>query len=97
ITEKLHFYVQFEDSDVEQTSFQFTRPDEFDLRDDLGFAINYRFNPNVVLKAEYHEVDELLPSFAPVGVLPGGRPLLEPITFDAPDGSYSILSLAVSF
>ena len=65
------------------------------MREDLGFAINYLFNPNLVLKAEYHRVDGEEFTFIPL-FTPGGLRLQPSIQgFDS--GDYSILSLSVSF
>ncbi len=96
-TEKLAFYVQGEFSDLEQASRRFTGPLVTEgFRDDVGFAVNYAFLPNVVLKAEHHQVDLNQPGFAGAVPTPEGLKLV-PRTRKATDGSYSIVSLSASF
>lgn len=95
-TEKIHGFVQWETSRVTQKSTAFTRDVTTEDRTDIGISINYRFTSNVVLKMEYHEVDEEELSFDLV-FLPSGIPLLDPINIPFDNGSYSILSLALSF
>lgn len=92
-TEKIHAFAQWETSRVTQSSASFTHDVTTEDRTDVGISLNYRFTSNVVLKAEYHEVDE--EEFVPIDV--SGQVLLVPINIPFPDGSYSILSLALSF
>lgn len=95
-TEKLHAYVQYEDSVVVQSSPVFTvDEDTVNLAQDLGFALNYHFSPNLVLKLEYHEIDQEIPTFVPV-FTPGGF-AIQPVNIPSDNGSYSIATLAVSF
>lgn len=96
VTEKFRIYLQLEDSNVESAGDIFTRTEEVDSRDDLGISLHYSFSPQVVLKYEYHEVDQELNGFAPV-FDPDRGPLLDPIAIPRENGDYSILSLAVSF
>ena len=95
-TEKIHAFLQWETSEVTNKSDAFTRDATIEDRRDTGISINYRFSSNVVLKAEYHKVYEEELSFDPV-FLPDGQVLLDPIVTPSDNGSYSIISLAVSF
>ena len=95
-TEKIHAFAQIERSRVTQTSVAFTRDAHQDARDDLAVSLNYRFSSNVVAKVEYHWLDEEDLGFVPV-FFPDRPPLLEPFGIPHENGSYSIVSLAVSF
>ncbi len=95
--EKFRIFLQGELADVAQAAPQFTEDADFDIREDYGIALNYAFSPNVVLKAEYHQVDQQLAVFAPVFIPQPPFFLLQPIVQNFNDGDYSILSLAVSF
>jgi hypothetical protein len=94
-TEKFRIYLQSEVNDTESSATTFTNDFDAKLREDLGIAINYLFSPNLVLKAEYHDVQGedigLLPVFGPSGLL------LQPFTQEVDGGDYSIVSLSVSF
>ncbi|MEM1177348.1 MAG: hypothetical protein AAGM22_03315 [Acidobacteriota bacterium] len=94
-TDQLHFYVQYEKQESEWTSVDFVRPADFDTREDLGFAVNYLFTPNLVLKAEYHTVDVesavLFPAFTPQGLR------LDNNILGSEDGNYTIISFSASF
>ena len=94
-TDKLRFYVQYETGDSDIFASIFTNDFTVTLREDLGFAVNYLFSPNLVLKAEYHEVSgEDFTFFPTVG--PAGFQLV-PLVTDLDDGNYYILSFSVSF
>lgn len=95
-TEKIHAFAQWEQSEVTQTSAAFTRAAVQDVRTDTGVSVNYRFSSNVVLKGEYHWVEEEALGFIPTP-FPDGSFLLDPIVTPFKNGNYSILSLAVSF
>lgn len=95
-TEKFHVWLQFETAgyEVESAAFTVGSYDRTD-REDLGMSLNYNFRPDLVLKVEYHEVEEeedtLVPVFGPAGFK------LHPVIFKADNGSYTIVSLSVSF
>lgn len=91
-TDKIHLFAQREASRVTQESDAFVRDVKQDQREDIGIALNYRFSSNVVVKAEYHWVQEEGLRF-----VPNGAGLLSPVSFSFDDGNYSILSLALSF
>jgi len=95
-TDKVQLWLQYEVAGVESDSAIQTRPEDRDDRTDLGFSFNYLFRPNLVLKLEYHEVEEEQSLLVPVPA-PGGGFLLDPMLFEADDGSYTILSLSASF
>lgn len=94
-TAALRLYAQFETSDAAASSSSFTNDYSVLFREDIGVALNYVFTPNLVLKAEYHEVKEtdqgFLPVFGPTGLK------LRPIFADLDGGDYSIISLSASF
>lgn len=97
ITEKLAFWAQYETAGFEAESTIYTRKEDRNDREDIGFSLNYSFRPDLVLKVEYHEVEEEEGSLVPV---PGPPPLffqLDPVAFQGDGGSYSIVSLSVSF
>ena len=97
-TEKFRIYLQSEFSDFHVNSPSlFTEPQDYLEREDHGIALNYLFSPNVVLKAEYHEVGGEDSTFA--GVVLPGPPFfqLQPIYKDLEKGNYSIISLSASF
>ena len=98
ITEKLRIFAQLDQQEVDfESPILTTGTFEHTLREDLGFAINYVFTPNVVLKLEHHLYESEQLGFVPV-FLPGPPFFqLAPITATADDGEYTILSLATSF
>ncbi|MEM7351532.1 MAG: hypothetical protein AAF657_12040 [Acidobacteriota bacterium] len=96
-SQKFRIYLQHEVSEFEVNTALFTETQEFTAREDTGIAINYLFSPNVVLKAEYHEVSGEDQGFVPV-FLPGPPFFqLQPIFADLDGGEYSIISLSASF
>lgn len=94
-SEKVRVFAQYENEKSRGSSPVLAEPFDTTLREDFGIAINYLFSPNVVLKAEYHEVEgedlSFLPVFGPAGFQ------LQPVNFQLDSGDYSILSLSVSF
>ena len=94
-TEKFQVWLQYEVSEVESDSIIQTEPVDRKDRQDLGISLNYLFRPDLVLKVEYHEVEEdqgiTVPVFGPGGLM------LVPQLAQADNGSYSIVSLSVSF
>lgn len=92
----LHAWLQYEVQGDSTTSAGLTTGYDIDYRTDLGFALNYFFTPNVVLKAEYHEVEEEQVGFAPV-FIPPATLKFAPIIANADDGNYWIVSLSASF
>lgn len=93
--EKFGIFLQHEVGEQTFDSATFTSSEQFDARTDQGIALNYRFNANLVLKAEYHEVDHELLAFIPI-FGPSGF-MLDPFTIPSDNGSYSILTFATSF
>lgn len=96
VTERLGFWIQPEIMDITQNNDVFVGGSvDFRDRQDIGISAVYRFRSNLVLKAEYHEVEnELVVSQVPVPV-PGG--FLLDRTYGGFDSSYSIISLSTSF
>lgn len=97
--DKFRVYLQHEVEDGKNSSPALTRDFDVVFREDTGIAFNYIFNPNLVLKAEYHEVGgedlTFLPIFGPEG--PPVPRALDPLIKDLEDGNYAIVSLSVSF
>ena len=98
LTEKFHIWGQLEAAEVSSTSDFLVNatkgdPQGFRQREDIGVSLNYFFAPNLVLKAEHHWAEETAPNifFDP----PSG--MFRQDLFTSPDGSYSIVSLSVSF
>lgn len=97
ITDALRIYAQYENQDFEQTSADFaTGRVEYTQREDVGVALNYRFGPQLLLKAEYHETEYQAPAIFPI-FQPNAPPLLGAEILDADGGNYGILALSVSF
>lgn len=96
-TDKIHLFLQFEQSENESTAEVFSRTGEQTPREDLGIALNYRFSPNVVLKAEHHLVEGEDQRFIPTFTPQGPRPPFTPVITGLDDGSYTIISLSASF
>lgn len=94
-TSSFRIYAQYEKTKQEATADSFAAKQKLDLREDVSIAINYLFSPNLVIKAEYHEVEEVdqgfLPVFGPSGLK------LQPIYADLDGGNYTIISCSVSF
>ena len=95
-TDKFRIYLQYEVNENDNSATTFTRDFDVTVREDLGIAFNYLFSPNLVLKAEYHEVGGEDFTFVPVFGPPFGF-ALDPIMQDLDDGSYSIVSFSASF
>ena len=95
-TEKLSIFVQEELYDVSQTADIFVDGvSRFRDRKDTAFGVSYSFLPNLVLKAEHHEVENQASVRNEIVFGPGGIKIRQVIeSFDA---DYSILSLATSF
>lgn len=91
IHERFRIYLQSELAEINQHGAIFTEDISFDFRTDNGIAINYLFTPNIVLKGEYHEIESEESQNVPT---PNG---LMPVYFQFDNGSYTIVSLAVSF
>lgn len=95
-TELLQFYAQVEQQAVTNTNPLLVGGSvDFDQRDDFGLAVNFAFSPQVVLKAEYHWLEQEGVTVAPV-FTPGGL-RLQPTVLGADDGNYAILALSASF
>ncbi len=97
-TEKFHVWLQYETAgyEAESTIFTVGSYDRTD-REDSAIGLNFNFRPDLVLKVEYHEVEEEEERLVPV---PAPFPpffQLNPVIFKADDGSYTIVSLSVSF
>ncbi len=99
LTDKLRLFGQYEAAFIRQPVV----PIALDTggrkqREDTALALNYAFSPSVVLKAEYHwTISRGVP---PVPGIPdfstGQLRFVNPV-YEADDGSYSIVALAVSF
>jgi hypothetical protein len=96
INDQFSIWLQGDYQLVESSSAIFTKTNSFTLREDLGISFKYDFTPGLVLKAEYHEVDQAQEVLVPVFGPPTGF-ALDPTTFSLDGGSYWILSLSVSF
>lgn len=95
VSPKVRLYAQYEQSDLTADSRIFTSKHDHTTREDLGFAFNYVFSSNLVLKAEYHDVSGRQKSFMPAFTPAGFR--LQPIFRDLDGGDYTIISLSASF
>jgi hypothetical protein len=102
-TEKFRIYGQYEEgtskapaSDLSSlVGFPVLQDVDITFRTDLGFALNYLFSPNVVLKLEHHvDIDNDQFTFVPDQFPPTG---LIPVVATSGGGEYSILSLSASF
>lgn len=91
----LHAWLQYEVQGDKTGSPDLTSGFDRDVRTDVGLALNYFFTPNVVLKVEYHEVEEEQVTFAPVFGPTGVK--FAPIIVPLDEGNYSIISLSASF
>jgi hypothetical protein len=96
-TTALRFYGQFETTDIWQNASSFTTAHSLKQREDISVAVNYLFSANIVLKAEYHQVEETDQSFIPVFGPTPGPPKLQPIFAPLENGDYTIISLSASF
>ena len=93
INDKIHLYLQREVASAETSAIFFANSPKLNSRQDDGIVLNYRYTPNIVLKAEYHDVEE-----EQLGLRPfGNTPLLEQFIVPADDGNYFILSFSASF
>lgn len=95
VNDRFDIYAQTEYAGVENHSDFFLADSEIDFRTDDGVSLAYSFAPNIVLKAEYHWYDGEISGFQPVMTPDGLR--LQPFVVEFNDGTYSIVSLAVSF
>ncbi|MEM8962569.1 MAG: hypothetical protein AAGD38_13880 [Acidobacteriota bacterium] len=106
-TDAFRVYAQYEErtSDFDRGSIQnvtglpvISGSTDIDAREDIGFALNYLFAPNLVLKLEYHQVEAgqllLNPVFVPEFPFPIGFDASQ-LSFE--DGDYWILSFSASF
>lgn len=91
-----HVWFQYENQHDKSSSEAYTQGYSRDFRDDYGLALNYFITPNVVVKAEYHEVDEEQVGFVPV-FIPPATLKIDPVIVGADDGNYWIISLSASF
>lgn len=95
LTDQFQIWGQLDRIDQKTDANLYTSTDELDAREDLGISLVYAFSPSIVLKAEYHEVEEesslLNPVFTPNGLF------FDPVPYTSDGGDYSILSLSVSF
>lgn len=92
-TEKFRIWGQLDRSEIDQSCRCFTTNGDRTFREDLGFSLLYYFSPSILLKGEYHWTDE---TFQQLQFNPAAR-LFTPVITPANDGTYSILSLSVSF
>ncbi len=99
-TSKLNIWLQYENNKVKPIADFYVggKGAARDMRQDLGVSFNYFFAPNLVLKAEHHEIEDNAVNMYPVPA--PGSPLgflMQEDVVNYPNGSYSILSLSVSF
>ncbi len=96
VTEKLRAFLQGEYFDIGQSSdFYVDGRTRSRGRQDTGAVVSYDFRPDLILKVEYHEVENDVSRGNEIVFGPGGvrvRPIYERIESD-----YSIVSLAMSF
>ncbi len=97
LTEKLRIFGQYEEAFIGQEliPLDINRASRTQ-REDTALSLNYSFSPSIVLKGEYHwttsrGVVPFIPDFST------GAFRFRNEIFEAPDGSYSIVALAVSF
>lgn len=96
VTEKLSIWAQREKDTIDADCICFLDdPGADDLFPEWAFSLNYAFSPGIVLKAEYHITE----AFADYNLVDFSTGVGLLVNFDVPyeDGSYSILSLSVSF
>ena len=94
-TDKLRFYVQYEELTNNILSSNFTARSKTDANTVVGFAVNYFINPFVVIKAEYQETEE--EAFTVLPIAPPPDIIFQPGSIQLDGGSYWILSLSASF
>ena len=96
VTEKLRTFVQVEYFDAATIApFYVGGEARSRGRKDSGAVISYDFLPNLVLKAEYHEVENDV--FARNDLVFGPDGVQVQAVFDKLESDYTILSLAMSF
>lgn len=96
ITDKFQAWVQYDAKLSKESSVAFLRDVDRDFRTDLGVSLVYLFRSNIVAKLEYHEIEEEQLDLVLV-FIPPGIPAIDPVVTTADNGSYTILSLSVSF
>lgn len=97
-TDQLSVWLQADYATSRETSDNFVEDSSYDLREDLGIALKYDITPALVVKGEYHWVEEGKQVLGNPIFVPGGPiPLFDPTVFTLDDGSYYILSLSASF
>lgn len=94
---RLTLYLQSEHADGQQISDLYVGGSEdFKDRRDLGVSVTYEFSPNLVLKAEHHQVEAEVAVDSDI-LLGGPLGFQQRSIFRTLDSTYSILSVAVSF
>lgn len=96
ITDSFHIWGQLESADLSWECPCLVESFGLTQREDIGLSINYFFTPSLVVKAEYHTVDEQVFTFLPSDFTNPFAPLVG-LVADAPDGNYTIVALSVSF
>jgi len=96
VTDQFSIWVQREEDTVDAGCVCFlTDPPKRDNFPDWGVALNYAFTPSLVLKGEYHQTEAT--AAASTIDFSTGVPLLVNSFYPYGKGSYTILSLSVSF
>lgn len=97
---KWRFYLQYEQTKDDNVSTSLIETFSRTSWREYAVAINYAFNANLVLKAEFHDID-LVQTATIVPVLPPPAPNVPPLLRfvgqDATNGEQFILSLSASF
>ena len=90
-----HLYLQYENIEQTEKAVGLARDISYNINTDVGVSLNYFISAQVLLKAEYHQVEAegpaLFPVFGPNGVR------LDANILGADDGSYWIVALSTSF
>jgi hypothetical protein len=96
ISPRVSVYVQPERSDVEQVGPIYAAVEKFRDLQDVGFSLVFEATPNLVFKAEYHDVETEIG--VATEVVPGGPfGFQQRSIFDTFNSSYSIASVSLSF
>jgi hypothetical protein len=95
INDDFHLYLQYENIEQTEKAVGLARDISYNINTDVGVSLNYFISAQVLLKAEYHQVEAegpaLFPVFGPNGVR------LDANILGADDGSYWIVALSTSF
>lgn len=92
VSDRIQIWGQLDVAEVDDDCLCYTRPADRTFREDLGVSLLYDFSPNILLKGEYHWTEEESSVLTPSA--PG---LFTPTVIKADGGTYTIISLSVSF